>query len=278
MIQELDDKRVLLSYGPIKMLLDIMLNNKRQPELAFTVSQYIVELFNQILNYLEEAKTRKSYDKIPDDYPIVLKKMIKAVQVSGDKSLTPLAAVAGSFADVALEKALELGATRVIVNNGGDIALLDMNNEPINVGIPLRDNDDSLILTIKREHNICGICTSGVGGRSFTKGIANAVVALAGNASIADACATHIGNETNTEDINIIRCYAEQIDSETDIPGHIVTLKVGKLSKKKVYAAMLNGLNAAERLLKNKVIEGAIIYVGNEIVMIPDGIAILNKK
>lgn len=170
MIQELDDKRVLLEYGPINMLLDIMFDHKRQPELAFVVSQHIVAEFNQLLPYMAEIKRRKRYDVIPEHFPAVLKRMINAVQILGDENLTPLAAVAGAFADLALEKAVELGATRVIINNGGDIALLDLNNEPINVGIPVRGTKDTLILTIKSEQNIRGICTSGIGGRSFTKG------------------------------------------------------------------------------------------------------------
>ncbi|MGI6486600.1 MAG: UPF0280 family protein [Tepidanaerobacteraceae bacterium] len=277
MIQVLEDGRVVLNHGPIQMLLDITINHSRQPELAFTVSQYIVDQFNQLLPYIDACKSRKKGDTMLTNYPPVLKKMMEAVHISGDISLTPLAAVAGSFADLVLEKAIELGATRVIANNGGDIALFDLDGEPIYVGIPIGAGNSSLTLTIKREDNIRGICTSGLGGRSFTKGIATAAVALARSASIADACATHLGNETNVEDECIVRCYAEQIDSETDIPGHLITLKVGKLSKKKIYTALLNGINAATKLYENEIIKGAVICIGDEVVMVPDGIAKIKK-
>ena len=45
-----------------------------------------------------------------------------------------------------------------------------------------------------------GVTTSGVGGRSLTRGIASAVTVLAANASVADAAATAIGNACFVED------------------------------------------------------------------------------
>lgn len=275
MIEILENQKVFVNNGPIQMVLDISIGDKKTPELGLEVSTYIISEFNKLTQYIPYIKTNKSLKISNKMNSIILENMMSAVEKSGDKSLTPLAAVAGSFSDFALEKALELGATRVIVNNGGDIALKDITGAPIKVGIPL--NNIELVLDITSESNIQGICTSGLGGRSFTKGIATAAVSLGETASIADACATYIGNETNIESEGIVRCYAEEIDSETDIPGHLVTLKVGDIGERNVYKALLNGLKKAEKLCDNHIIKGAVLCVKDKIVMVPDNVAVLKQ-
>lgn len=143
------------------------------------------------------------------------------------------------------------------------------------VGIPIsKDDPASTLALMLSDEKIGGICTSGIGGRSFTKGIATAAVAIAENAALADACATYLGNETNVEDPEIIRCYAEEIDSETDISGHQITLKVGHLNKKTIYSALLNGVKAAEDLYERNIIWGGVLCIEKEIVTVPSGIKI----
>lgn len=273
MVEILDNENVFINNGPIQMVLDISTGDRKTPELGLEVSKYVISEFNTLAEYIPQMKNNNIIRIRKDKPSVILEKMMKAVKRSGDDTLTPLAAVAGSFSDFALGKALELGATRVIVNNGGDIALKDLNASEINVGIPL--NDTKLIISIASESCINGICTSGLGGRSFTKGIATAAVVLGESAAIADACASYLGNETNVEDENIVRCFAEEIDSETDIPGHLVTLKVGKIGEKSIYKALLRGLEKAEELYSKDIIKGAVLCVKDKIVMLPDNIAIL---
>lgn len=279
MIQRLEGGRVFLNYGPVQMVLDISIAGKKEPELAVNVCSYVIDQFEQLLKYLREAKARvkqpQHHKESARKFPVVLQKMIDAVREIEDETLTPMAAVAGSFSEVALEKALFLGARRVIINNGGDLAFQDLDGRPINVGIPLGKvlSRNSLAIPASAEQNISGVCTSGIGGRSFTKGVADAVVIMASSAAIADAGATCVGNGTNVEDENVLRCLAEQIDSETDIPGQTVTLKVGDLSKRNVYCALLNGLDIARKLYDRQIIKGAVLCVKGEIIMIPEGIA-----
>lgn len=274
MLEQLKDDRVLLEYGPILMLMDIS-TEQRQPELAYMVGNHVIEEFNKTTEHIAFLKGREDIKKPIQEYPLAVQKMLQAVQTVKDDDLTPLAAVAGAFSDVALEKALALGAERVIINNGGDIAFKDIRGNPIKIGIPISKDFSipPLRLTIS-DKNIGGICTSGIGGRSFTKGIATAAVAMAENAALADACATYLGNETNVEDPEIIRCYAEEIDSETDIPGQQITLKVGSLGKKKIYSALFNGVKAAEDLYKRKQIWGAVLCINKEVIKVPSGINI----
>ena len=235
MIQQLPDNRVFINHGPTQMVIDVYIGDERVPEIGVTTAKRVISQLDELAAYLPQLSKMRTYTKTSEKFPKVLNKMIVAVEKSGYKELNTLGAVAGSFSDFAQEYALELGGTRVIVNNGGDIALTDLTGKEIKVGVPLYENVDmgQLVLTITKEMGIHGICTSGIGGRSFTKGIATAAVALAENAATADACATYLGNMTNVDDENIVRCMAEEIDTGTDIPGQLVTLKVGKISKKK---------------------------------------------
>lgn len=280
MIEVMNDQRVFLNYGPIQMLLDISSNGLKQPEIAFNVANRVLSQFDDMLDYIEEAKMLSFNSKIPDCYPEVLKKMMLAVRLLGDESYTPLAAVAGAFSEYALEDALEQGAGRVIINNGGDIALRDVEGNPIIVGIPLTDdpNGRRLEISITDNMDIRGICTSGLGGRSFTKGIADKAVAMAHTASVADVCATYIGNQTNVDDKAIIRAYAEEIDSGTDLRGHLVTLKVGKITKESLLRALLNGYEATEALYNSEIIKGGVVVVGENIMVIPDKMAVIKNK
>lgn len=279
MIKELSDKRVFINHGPTQMALDVYVEDERMPEIGVKTAEHVVSQLSELAQYYPQLKSMRTFTKINDEYPEVLNKMITAVEKSGYEELNTLGAVAGSFSDIALEKALELGATRVIVNNGGDIAFKDLTGKPLNVGIPLSDtpNNGQLILNITSEMNVHGICTSGIGGRSFTKGIATAAVALAKDAATADACATYLANMTNVEDENIGRCLAEEIDTGTDIAGQLVTLKVGEISRKAKYTALLNGLSVAEDLYNKGIIKGAIICIDNDIVKYPDALNVILK-
>ena len=272
MIQQLPDNRVFIDHGPTQMVIDVYVGEERVPEIGVITAERVISQLEELAVYLPQLSKMRTYTKTSDELPKVLNKMIVAVEKSGYKELNTLGAVAGSFSDLALEYALELGGTRVIVNNGGDIALADLTGKDIKVGIPLYKDADQgqLVLTITEEMKVRGICTSGIGGRSFTKGIATAAVALAENAATADACATYLGNMTNVDDENVVRCLAEEIDSGTDIPGQMVTLKVGQLSERNKYKALYNGLSTAEDLYKRGIIRGAIICIGNHIVKCPD--------
>lgn len=276
MIEKLQDERIFINHGPIQMVIDAYVKGERKAEIGLEAGRHVLDQFNKLIQYIPPLKSMRAYTSTSSRFPEVLNKMIIAVEKSGYNELNTLGAVAGSFSDIALEKAVELGATRVIVNNGGDIACTDLEGKSIKVGIPYATKDEKrqLILEIAKDENIHGICTSGMGGRSFTKGIATAAVALASDAATADACATYLGNMTNVEDENIIRCLAEEIDSETDIKGQLITVKVNEISQEKKYRALLNGLNAAEDLYNRGIIEGAIICIEDIIVKCPESLKV----
>lgn len=272
MIERLVDGRVFLNFGPIQMVLDIYRAGERAHVLAEKIAGDVIEEYLRLIPLAEKIKKREAiYD---NSFTGVAYKMIAAVSKINDEQLTPMAAVAGSFSEYALECAKAAGASKIIINNGGDIAVFSDESEPVYVGVPyLRGKNQYVRIRIDSSGEIQGICTSGLGGRSFTKGLATAVVAAASNASMADAAATHIANQTNIGTVGkdcVVRCYAEEIDPETDIHGQLVTFRANSLTNKEACMALLNGVKAAEILHAEACIKGALLIVQDQVAVWPD--------
>ena len=161
--------------------------------------------------------------------------MIEATKKMEEQDLTPLAAVAGAASDVVADFMFSKGGTKIIVDNGGDIAIRLREGEVARVGVKteIDANQPDYLISIDSAMGIGGVATSGLGGRSFTKGIASAATVLSETAAFSDAAATVIGNFTNVEDPNIMRSLAEKIYPDTDIGGEWVTIEVGELSQEK---------------------------------------------
>ena len=193
--------------------------------------------------------------------------MIDSTRKTGESDLTPLAAVAGAGADVVADFLFDRGATRVIVDNGGDIALRLREGESARVGLKTAIDAGNMayVIPIEAEMGVGGIATSGLGGRSFTKGIASAATVLAEDASLADAAATVLGNFTNVEDPRIARALAEALYPETDLAGEWVTTQVGALPPERLEEALQNGLRKAQALCEKGLIKGALIAVKQKV-------------
>jgi ApbE superfamily uncharacterized protein (UPF0280 family) len=204
-------------------------------------------------------------------YPPVVNAMIAAVKATGDPQLTPLAAVAGTIAGFCAEKAREEGADWVVVNNGGDLALVVPPGGRIRVGVweDLNRTGVGRVLEITHASEITGVATSGFGGRSFTLGIAGAATVLARTPGIADACATVVGNAVNVDHPAIVRVPAASIDPDTDIPDLLVTREIGDLPPDAVAAALQNGLAKARELYEKNLIAGALISLRGRSVHYP---------
>ena len=120
--------------------------------------------------------------------------MQKAVlPFAGRTFITPMAAVAGAVAEEIL--AAMLGAAeldRAYVNDGGDIALHLAADESFTIGLIDRPDRPGLFgrATLSAGDGVRGIATSGWRGRSFSRGIADAVTILAEGAAAA-VCRDH---------------------------------------------------------------------------------------
>jgi hypothetical protein len=234
-------------------------------ELAESGAGFALEILNEQAKSLSVIKEKAIDLSVNTIYPTVVNNMILASQALKDPTLTPLAAVAGAASDMVADYVAGIGATKIIVNNGGDIAIRLREGERATVGLRLnlmRPHYDYVAL-IERD---CGICTSGIGGRSFTLGVADGVAVLAHQAAIADTAATYLGNKTVVNSPEIRRVLAESIYPDTDIPGAEVTQSVGDLTEEQINTAMSMGQEEARTLMENKLILGAVISVKDHVV------------
>lgn len=260
-IQQLPHGAILVDYGPMRMSILVYENGKVLTPLARDGALYAIHLLEELSEFLPVMKKRSLEIDIQETFPEVLQRMVGATKELREEDLTPLAAVAGTISEMIADFVFEKGGTKVLVDNGGDIAIRLREGEVARVGIraEIEAPRPTYLLTIDSTMGMEGVATSGFGGRSFTKGIASAATVLAKKASLADAAATIIGNFTNIDDPNISRALAEKIYPDTDIAGQWITTRVGQLPLKKVEEALKNGLAKASMLHQKGLIHGAFI-------------------
>jgi hypothetical protein len=116
----------------------------------------------------------------------------------------PFAAVAGAISQVAAEAARNAGAKNVLVENGGDIAIIGARDFRVGIFAGEARSSGKIGFLVRAGELPIGICTSsGTVGHSLSFGEADAVVAVAREASVADAAATSIANEVGGDDIKL---------------------------------------------------------------------------
>lgn len=128
----------------------------------------------------------------PKNAPEVVRRMVNAGNSMG---IGPMSAVAGTISALAVEAMVKVGAKYAIVDNGGDIALI--NDRPVVVGIYAGQSPiKNLGLIFEPRGSITGVCTSaGTVGPSISFGMADAAAVFSDDVSLADAAATALGNE-----------------------------------------------------------------------------------
>jgi ApbE superfamily uncharacterized protein (UPF0280 family) len=121
----------------------------------------------------------------------IVRRMCDSSRAAG---VGPMATVAGAVAQAALEAMVSKGCRHGWVDNGGDIALIL--ERPVTVEVFSQPGaKDALALQVEPTGSILGLCTSsGRLGHSISLGDADASVAIAADALLADALATAIAN------------------------------------------------------------------------------------
>lgn len=148
--------------------------------------------------------TLEPYDLDDIEAPLIVRQMTESSAAFG---IGPMAAVAGAIAGYAVAAMMEEGAAYAVVDNGGDICIL--NDHPIFVGIyagssPVKD----LAFEIRPRKVPLGICTSsGTVGPSVSFGWADAAVVVSRDVMLADAAATALGNAVS-RDGPLTECFA----------------------------------------------------------------------
>ena len=246
-IYELDDGRVFVDYGPVSMVITAARGGKNDPALAKTAFPVIREALSEMgraQDQLRRYPASVEREKLTGCARI----MADAVLVTGDPLLTPMAAVAGTMADTVADFLFAEGAEKVIVNNGGDIALRLGEGQSVTLGIrrswegTLRDEP----VRLTGESGVGGVATSGLGGRSLTTGIADSVTVLAARCAAADACATHLADASYIESAAVHRAKAGEIDPGSDIADLMVVTAVGPLLEEEKETSLRQVIAAAE--------------------------------
>lgn len=156
---------------------------------------------------------------VEEDAPLIVKKMVECSKIAG---VGPMASVAGVLADLAMEAAMKSNCKKIMVENGGEVAILW--DEEIKVGIA----NSPIALKIKPEEMPIGIATSsGKYGHALSFGRADSVTVIANSAGVADAAATAICNSTKGEDYEAVKRGLERAKEMKSIRGAIIL--VGKL-------------------------------------------------
>jgi ApbE superfamily uncharacterized protein (UPF0280 family) len=279
----LPDGRLHLQHGPIDCLCRAW-GDAAQVRAAYAQA---ARFFAAVLDGLcAELPLLRSALPAPRPEGAIARAMHAACVPFADDFITPMAAVAGAVADAVLAAMVEgSGVTRAFVNNGGDIAFFLTPGTSLRCGLvadlanAVAPSDQNLIVSpsfdgtflLTADHPERGLATSGRackgrGGRSFSFGIADAVSVLARTAAQADAAATIIGNAVDLPGHPAIdRRPASAIDPATDLGDRLVTFDIGYLTESAIDAALDAGEVVAERLLRDGLIEGAVLALGGHL-------------
>lgn len=165
--------------------------------------------------------------------------VVKMYESSYCADVGPMACVAGTISEMSLDYLIENGSGCSIVENGGDIALV--NDRKILCGIYSNNQvlGNNIAFEIKKRNKPLGICTSSAKiGHSISFGKADSVTVIGRSASLCDGLATRIANsadgETGEDMVSAaLECsdeYREFFDSALIICGEYVG-NVGKLPR-----------------------------------------------
>jgi uncharacterized protein len=162
--------------------------------------QLVLQLRNQLEAYIAgHPEFLTSFQPLPVDplAPALVKAMAASAAAAG---VGPMASVAGAIAEFVGKGLLAAGAGEVMVENGGDIFLKRDKDCLISIFAGSSPLSHQVGIQIPSQQLPLGICTSsGTVGHSFSFGQADAVTVLAASAPLADAAATRLGNEINSE-------------------------------------------------------------------------------
>ncbi|MFN4163970.1 MAG: UPF0280 family protein [Ferrovibrio sp.] len=258
--------RLHLQHGPIDLIVEAF-GPAAERQRAY---EQAVARFQDILGVLvsELHALRKP---LKHAHPLlrgpVARRMAAACWPYRDVFITPMAAVAGSVADEILQAMLcDTALDKAYVNNGGDIAFHLAPAESLRAAVICNPDLPHLdaVATLVAEQPSRGIATSGWRGRSFSRGIADAVTVLAPDAAMADAAATIIANAVNVDHPAIERQPASALRDESDLGEIPVTVNVGTLPFFAVDEALSMGLGRAQDLRRAGLIHAAFLSLQGE--------------
>lgn len=264
-------KAVLVENGPLRLVIQAFSGSNPLPDQIVADADYAFECLEKVAQSLPLLQKRHGLLNPPMANNIA-NTMLESVRLIEESDLTPMAAVAGTIADFVAEHLFTEEITKVIVDNGGDIAIRLSPGEKVKVGFrpDIKSQQITHVITLEAipgdstMSGSWGVNTSGLGGRSLTRGIASAVTAFSSTSSIADAAATAIANSCFVTDDKIRQVAANSLDPHTDLADMLVTVSAAGLSSKSYERALNAGLEKAGWLVEKEIIRGALLVVGGK--------------
>ena len=260
----LKDGSAVAECGPMRIRISAWVGRLAQPQEAMRAARESMAFLEDVAR--DRQRLMASWASVAhSDLGSVGRRMWESVAMVGDQDLTPMASVAGTIAEEVADFLAGRGMTRVIVDNGGDIAFRLTQGEEVRVGLRPKVSQGlvSHFLLLEGSRSSWGVATSGLGGRSLTRGIAWAATVLAERASLADAAATAVANATWVDCPEAKRTKAGDLDPGSDIAHLEVTVEVGGLPEEVARLGLEKGLERASRLMEKGVILGAFVCVGS---------------
>ncbi len=281
-VQVLRPDLVLVDWGPMTLTISAWAGGEARPVIAAQAARQALHLLAVLADFQNYLKRPISELPIDRPAPPVAARARDAAKAVG-RGLTPLAAVAGAVADELADTAFEMGADKVIVNNGGDIALRLSPDQSAQVGLrACREAGEEAEakapllgrLNLSASDCIGGVATSGWGGRSLSQGVADAVSVWAHSAALADAAATALGNAVNAEIKGVIRQPASEIDPSSDLGDTLVTAQVPQLDPEDRAIALAAGREEALGLQQEGALIGCLIVLQGDYALLDNSLVL----
>lgn len=262
-IMRISGGRLHLHHGPVDMIVGA---DGPGQEAGFARA---ADRFKGLLQELVDELPRLRCDTGPMPQGRVARRMARAVAPFAPGFITPMAAVAGAGAEEILAALCDgPGIAKAYVNNGGDIAFRLTAGQVMHGVVAA---DPVARLTIGHDHAVRGIATSGRGGRSLSRGIAESVTVLAASAAEADAAATMIANAVDLPGHpEVTRLAACEVSPDSDLGARLVTRVVGRLTRAEVDRALVAGVTYAETCLGAGLIAGAVLMLKGQCRIVGD--------
>ena len=259
-------QRLHIQHGPTDLVIDA-----DGPE-RLALFEVAVDSMRDVLTSLadELPRLRASWQAHETFSGQVARRMHDACAIAAERFVTPMAAVAGAIADHVLATMMEsrhaATATKISVNNGGDIAFWTGDGAVTRAAIAGPQNGG---ITLPGPTKWRGMATSGRGGRSLSPGIADSVTVLADCAAHADVAATLIAGAVDCPGAaGIDRLPACDIDPDSDLGIRLVTVAVPQLRPTQIDLALAAGRELALRMMTGGRIAGAVMELQGEVAVV----------
>jgi len=275
-VQVIRPDLVLVDWGPMTLTISAWQGGQARPVMAAQAARAALRCLAVLAEFQGYMRRRMSDLPAGRPLPPVVERAAQACRAV-DAELTPLAAVAGAVADEVADFTLSLGADRVVVNNGGDIAVRLAPGQSLRVGVrpPEREEGEASPLmgrlNLRGGDGIGGVASSGWQGRSHSSGVADLVTVWAGNAALADAAATALGNAAQAQGPEMESAPAREIDPDSGLGDQRIITKVGPLPREQRLAALRGAREAAHRLHGQGLITGCLVLVQGEALLLDQG-------